>query len=94
MQSWDAPTHAKAVRLPAKLCGVLNEADLVAQLRPPEAGVLRGPPLTSLFLGPPRSPSHVSFSAASEFTFLSGSRGKELGGFPGMPNAHRLLSSV
>ena len=80
--------------MPAKLCGALNEADLVAQLRPPEAGVLRGPPPPSLFLGAPRSASRVMFPTAWDFVFLGGSCGKELGGFPGVPDAHRLLSSA
>lgn len=94
MQSWDAPTHAKAARTPAKLCGVLNEADLVAQLRPPEAGVLRGPLPPSLCPGALRSPSQVTFSTAWDLAFLGRSHGKELGGFPGMPDAGRLLSSA
>lgn len=78
----------------AELCGALNEADLMVQLRPPEADALHGPPPSSLYLGAPRSPSQVTFSTAGDFTFLGGSRGEDLGGFPGVPDANRLLSSA
>lgn len=80
--------------MPTKLCGVLNEAALVAQFRPSEAGLLRGPPPPSLCPGALRSPSQVTFPTAWDFAFLGGSRGKELSGFPGAHDADRPLSSA
>lgn len=58
---------------------------VVAQLRPPEADVLRGPPAPSLCVVARHSPSQVTFSTAWDFSFLVGAVVRSWAGFPAFP---------
>lgn len=93
LQSWEAPTHAKAARMPAELCGVLSEAHCGSA----QASRSRCPmwsPITKPVHGGLAFPFPSDIFNSVGCHLSRGSCGKELGGFPSMPDAHGLLSSA